>query len=51
MQQRSHVILLYHFLSLFLTYVVVRQEGVTKAAFVQHVIKHYNNRGGPTSLS
>jgi len=28
------------------TFVRVRHEGVTKGAFVEHTIKHYNNRGG-----
>jgi len=28
------------------TSVVVRQEGVTKGAIVDHIIKHYNSRGG-----
>uniref|UniRef100_A0A7S0UCV1 Trehalose 6-phosphate phosphatase n=1 Tax=Hemiselmis andersenii TaxID=464988 RepID=A0A7S0UCV1_HEMAN len=28
------------------TYVRVRHEGVTKGALVEHVIKHYNTRGG-----
>jgi trehalose-phosphatase len=28
------------------TYVRVRHEGVTKGALVEHIIKHYNTRGG-----
>lgn len=32
------------------TYVRVRHEGVTKGSFVEHVIKHYNNRGGVDML-
>jgi trehalose-phosphatase len=32
------------------TYVRVRHEGVTKGSFVEHVSKHYNNRGGVDML-
>lgn len=32
------------------SYVRVSHEGVTKGSFVEHVIKHYNNRGGVDML-